>query len=151
MLAKAEARFIRGSGKKYRLVADLIRGMRAAEALNYLRFVNKRATHYIGKVLASAIANAKVKGLETDRLVISRITADDGPRWKRFRAAAFGRATEILKRTSHICIELDMPQAAEPVKAAPVEAEEKKIEKKRPRISLRRKPAKARKAAASKR
>jgi len=148
MLARAELRFIRGSGKKYRQVVDLIRGMRASEALSYLRFVNKRAAHYIGKVLASAIANAKNKGLDTESLVVARITADDGPRWKRFRAAAFGRATEVLKRTSHIRVELDMPAAGQAVKAAPVVVEEKKAEKKRPKISLRRKPAKAKKAAA---
>jgi len=148
MLARAEARFIRGSGKKFRQVADLIRGMRASEAQKYLRFVNKRATYYIGKVLDSAVANAKNKGLEVDRLVIARITADDGPRWKRFRAAAFGRATEILKRTSHIRIELDMPGAGQVVRPAPAQKEEKKAEKKRPRISLKRRPAKAKKAAA---
>ncbi len=148
MLAQAQARFIRGSGKKYRQVVDLIRGMRAGEALSTLRFVDKRPAYYIGKVLASAIANAKVKGLDVESLIISRITADDGPRWKRFRAAAFGRATEVLKRTSHIRVELDMPAAGQAVKAAPVVVEEKKAEKKRPKISLRRKPAKAKKAAA---
>lgn len=107
MLAKAQVKFIRGSGKKVRQVVDLIRGMNASEALDFLRFVDKRPTYYVRKVLHSAIANAKVKGLDVDKLVISKITADDGPRWKRFRAAAFGRATEILKRTSHIKIELD--------------------------------------------
>ncbi len=150
MLARAELRFIRGSGKKYRQVVDLIRGMRASEALSYLRFVNKRAAHYIGKVLASAIANAKNKGLDTESLVVARITADDGPRWKRFRAAAFGRASQVLKRTSHIKIELDMPTGKEVVRAAPVETQEKKAEKKRPKISLRHRPAKAKKAAAKK-
>ncbi len=150
MLARAELRFIRGSGKKYRQVVDLIRGMRANEALAYLRFVNKRAAHYIGKVLASAIANAKNKGLDVESLVIARITADDGPRWKRFRAAAFGRATEVLKRTSHIRIELDSAVAGEVVKAAPEQVQEKKVPIKRPRISLRRRPAKAKKAAAKK-
>ncbi len=108
MLAKAEGKFIRGSGKKMRQVVDLIRGMNAREALNVLKFVDKRPTYYISKVLAAAIANAKTKGLDTDGLFISKITADDGPRWKRFRAVAFGRASEILKRTSHIHIELDM-------------------------------------------
>jgi large subunit ribosomal protein L22 len=62
----------------------------------------------IGKILSSALANAKTKGLDVGRLVISKIVADEGPRWKRFRPAAFGRATEILKRTSHISIELDL-------------------------------------------
>src|SRR5512135_2555 len=108
MLVKAEGKFIRGSGKKVRQVVDLIRGMNASEALDVLKFVDKRPTYYVSKVLHAAIANAKVKGLNVDDLVISKITADDGPRWKRFRASAFGRASEILKRTSHIHIELDM-------------------------------------------
>ena len=108
MLAKAEGKFIRGSGKKIRQVIDLIRSMNAQEALAFLKFVNKRPTYYVSKVLQSAIANAKHKGLNVDDLFITKIVADDGPRWKRFRAAAFGRATEILKRTSHIKIELDL-------------------------------------------
>lgn len=108
MLASAQGKFIRGSGRKIRQVVDLIRGMKASEALSFLKFVDKRPVYYVSKVLHSAIANAKVKGLNIDDLVISKITADDGPRWKRFRAAAFGRATEILKRTSHIKIELDL-------------------------------------------
>ncbi len=108
MLAKAEGRFIRGSGKKIRQVVDLIRGMNANEAVSYLKFVNKRPVYYVSKVLKSAIANAKHKGLNVDELVISKIIADDGPRWKRYRPAAFGRATEILKRTSHIRVELDL-------------------------------------------
>jgi large subunit ribosomal protein L22 len=108
MLAKAEGKFIRGSAKKIRQVIDLIRGMKASEALAFLKFVNKRPTYYVTKVLASAVANAKVKGLNVDDLVISRISAEDGPRWKRYRPAAFGRATEILKRTSHIKVELDL-------------------------------------------
>jgi len=112
MLAKAHGKFIRGSGKKVRQVVDLIRGMNATKALEYLKFVEKRPKYYVGKVLKSAIANAKTKGLDVDKLVISKITADDGPRWKRFRAAGFGRATEILKRTSHITVELDFAKEA---------------------------------------
>ncbi len=108
MLAKAELRYIRGSGKKVRQVIDLIRGMNAKEALAVLKYVDKRPTYYVSKALASAIANAKVKGLNVDDLVISKITADDAARWKRFRASAFGRASEILKRTSHIKVELDL-------------------------------------------
>ena len=85
-----------------------MRGMNAQEALNFLKFSDKRPAYYITKVLHSAVANAKTKGLDVDALVISKITAEDGPRWKRFRPAAFGRATEILKRTSHIYVELDL-------------------------------------------
>lgn len=110
MLASAKGKFLRGSGKKVRQVVDLIRGMKAEEALKFLKFVDKRPTYYISKVLKSAIANAKNKGLDAGELVISKAVADDGPRWKRFRAHAFGRAQEILKRTSHIVIELDLAQ-----------------------------------------
>ncbi|HQP91755.1 MAG TPA: 50S ribosomal protein L22 [Candidatus Omnitrophota bacterium] len=110
MLASAKGKFLRGSGKKVRQVADLIRGMNAQEALGFLKFVDKRPTYYMSKVLQSAIANAKNKGLDIERLVISKVIADDGPRWKRYRAHAFGRAQEILKRTSHIVIELDMKE-----------------------------------------
>lgn len=126
MIAKAEGKFIRGSGKKIRQVVDLIRGMNAREALNFLKFVDKRPTYYVSKVLHAAIANAKVKGLDEDALVISKITADDGPRWKRFRPAAFGRATEILKRTSHIRVELDLGAKVE---APPQPAKKEKVRK----------------------
>jgi large subunit ribosomal protein L22 len=112
MLAKAQGKFVRGSSKKMRQVVDLVRGMNAQEALIFLRFVDKRPSQAIRKVLGSALANAKTKGLAVENLVISRIVADEGPRWKRFRAAAFGRATEILKRTSHITIELDLAKEA---------------------------------------
>ncbi len=62
----------------------------------------------VAKVLNSAISNAKQKGLSEDQLYISKIVADQGPSWKRFRAAAFGRATGILKKTTHLTIELDL-------------------------------------------
>ncbi|MCX5697708.1 MAG: uL22 family ribosomal protein, partial [Candidatus Omnitrophica bacterium] len=63
---------------------------------------------YLIKILKAAIANAKVKGFSADQLYISKITCDGGPIWKRFKAAAFGRAAPIQKRTSHIRIELDV-------------------------------------------
>jgi large subunit ribosomal protein L22 len=62
----------------------------------------------VEKLLNSAISNAKKRGLKEEDLYISKIVADEAARWKRFRPAAFGRATEILKRTSHIKIELDL-------------------------------------------
>lgn len=130
MIAKAEVKHIRGSARKIRQVIDLIRGMNAVEAMNFLKFINKRPTYYVAKVLHSAVANAKSKGLDAEALVISKITADEGPRWKRYRAATFGRAGEILKKTSHIKIELDLGKEMqpEPPKTAPVAS--KKIEKK---------------------
>lgn len=79
-----------------------------AAAQGILFNISKRAKPYISKVLVSAIANAKVKGFNPAQLYISKITADGGPMWKRFKAAAFGRAAKIRKRTSHITIELDI-------------------------------------------
>lgn len=108
MIAKARGRFLRLSSKKTRLVIDLLRGQDVNRALAILANINKRSRPYIEKILKSAISNAKQKGLQENQLFISKITADEGPMWKRFRAAAFGRATKILRRTSHINIELDL-------------------------------------------
>ena len=70
--------------------------------------LNKRPKEYLIKILKSAIANAKVKGFNANQLYISRIICNQGPSWKRYRAAAFGRASGILKRTTHVRIELDI-------------------------------------------
>jgi len=103
MIAKAQGRYIRMSAMKMRQVIDLIRG-----SLVILTHVEKRATRDIEKVLNSAISNAKQKGLSENQLFISKIVANNGPMWKRYRAATFGRATEILKRTAHLTVELDL-------------------------------------------
>ncbi|MCA9408143.1 MAG: 50S ribosomal protein L22 [Candidatus Omnitrophica bacterium] len=96
------------SPTKVRQVIDLIRGRDVSSSLAILRHVNKASTKTIGKILESAISNAKQKGLNEDQLYVSKIVADQGPSWKRFRAAAFGRATGILKKTTHLTIELDL-------------------------------------------
>ncbi|MFA5088033.1 MAG: 50S ribosomal protein L22 [Candidatus Omnitrophota bacterium] len=108
MIAQSKAKFIRVSPSKVRQVIDLIRGKDVAESLAILTYVNKGSTGMITKALNSAINNAKQKGLSEDQLYISKIVADQGPVWKRFRAAAFGRATRILKKTTHLTIELDL-------------------------------------------
>jgi large subunit ribosomal protein L22 len=108
MIAKAENRFLRISSRKVREVIDLIRGEDVTSALSILSHINKRPKYYVEKTLRSAVANAKVKGIKEDDLYISRITADEAARWKRYRAVAFGRATMILKRTTHLKIELDL-------------------------------------------
>ena len=123
MIAKAQLRFVKGSARKIRQVVDLIRYLDVSKAFAILTTVNKRGSREIHKLLKSAVSNAKNKGLQEEDLYISRIVADEAARWKRYRAAAFGRATEILKRTSHITIELDLNQhyqkriAAEQAKA----------------------------------
>ncbi|MGE0269034.1 MAG: 50S ribosomal protein L22 [Candidatus Omnitrophota bacterium] len=108
MIAQAKGRYFRVSPTKLRLVINLIRGKQVLPSLAILTHVNKGSTKMVAKVLNSAINNAKQKGLSEDQLFISKIVADQGPSWKRFRAAAFGRATGILKRTSHLTIELDL-------------------------------------------
>jgi len=70
----------------------------------------KRPKEYLSKILKSALANAKVKGFNAADLFISRAVCNVGPSWKRFKAAAFGRASPILRRTAHVRIELDMKE-----------------------------------------
>jgi large subunit ribosomal protein L22 len=108
MIAQAKGSYLRVSPMKTKLVIDLIRGKDVLEALNILMHVNKSVTKTLTKILNSAISNAKQKGLAEDQLYISKIYANPGATWKRFRAVAFGRATGILKRTAHITIELDL-------------------------------------------
>jgi large subunit ribosomal protein L22 len=107
MIASAKARHIRISAQKVRLVLALIRGKSTQEALTVLSNTHKRAAGPIDKLVRSAIANAKNKGLETDSLYISKICADEGATWKRNRACSFGRGSKIRKRTSHITVEID--------------------------------------------
>ncbi|MDD5595907.1 MAG: 50S ribosomal protein L22 [Candidatus Omnitrophica bacterium] len=108
MIAKSEGKFIRLSPPKVRQVIDLIRNKDVGEAKSILVNINKRPKEHLLKLLDQATANAKVKGFNLDQLYISKIVCDVGPSWKRFKAAAFGRAAPILKRTSHIKIELDV-------------------------------------------
>ena len=99
---------MRVSPTKVRQVMDLIRGKDALTAQGILLNINKRPKEYLIKILKSVIANAKVKGFNAEQLYISKAVCNPGPSWKRFKAAAFGRAQPILKRTSHIRIELDL-------------------------------------------
>ncbi|MCM8783521.1 MAG: 50S ribosomal protein L22 [Candidatus Omnitrophica bacterium] len=107
MVSHAVLRYLRLSPRKVRQVADIVRGKDVDTAEALLINLNKRPAIYILKVLKSAIANAEFKGLKGRRLYISKITADGGPVLKRYRAAPFGRANMIRRRTTHITIELD--------------------------------------------
>ncbi len=108
MIAKAEGKFLRVSSSKVRQVIDLIRLKDALIAQGILNNLNKRPKEYLIKILRSAIANAKNKGFNPEQLYVSKIICNVGPTWKRFKAAAFGRAAPIKKRTSHIRVELDL-------------------------------------------
>jgi large subunit ribosomal protein L22 len=108
MVSRAILRYARLSPRKVRQVIDLIRGKETRFAEAILLNTNKRPAHHVLKVLRSAVANAEHNaGLKGIPLVISKITADGGPAWKRYRSAPFGRANTIKRRTSHITIELD--------------------------------------------
>ena len=105
MQTQAVLKFVKLSPQKARLVADLVRGKKVDEALNILKFSNKKAARVLKKVLDSAIANAENNnGADVDELKVSKITVDEGPILKRFMARAKGRGTQIFKRTSHIAV-----------------------------------------------
>lgn len=108
MIAQAKAKYLRVSPMKVRQVVDLIRGKDVTTSQTLLNHVNKGSKDKVLKLLNSAVSNAKQKGLSEHQLIVSRITATSGPMWKRFRAASFGRATPILRRTTHLTIELDL-------------------------------------------
>jgi large subunit ribosomal protein L22 len=105
MEARAMARFVRVTPRKARRVVDLIRGMPADQAQATLTFAPQSASEPIGKVLASAIANAGHNShVDARSLVVSRAWVDEGPTLKRFRPRAQGRGYRINKRTSHITV-----------------------------------------------
>jgi len=113
MEAKARARYVRVAPMKARRVVDLIRGLPAAEAQAVLRFAPQAASEPVGKVLASAVANAEHnEQLDPATLVVREAYVDEGPTLKRFRPRAQGRAYRIRKRTSHITIVLESLPAA---------------------------------------
>ena len=108
ILAKAEARYVRVSPQKARLVVDLIRGVQAGEAINLLRGVNKRIAPAVEKVLRSAIANAENKSdeVDVDKLVVTEAYVNEGPRTKRIRPAPMGRAYRYQRRMAHIVVKV---------------------------------------------
>jgi large subunit ribosomal protein L22 len=103
---KAILKNYRQSPRKVRLLADLVRGKRASDALATLRFVDKRAAGPFAKVISSAVANAVAAGKDPVRLTITKVTVDKGTVLKRFMPRARGSASRINKRNSHISVEL---------------------------------------------
>jgi len=101
---KAVYRFARTSARKARLVIDLIRGRRVNDAIDILRFTDKRAAALIDKVLRSAMANANEQEADLRSLYVKQACVDDGAFFKRFRPKDRGRAHKILKPTSHITV-----------------------------------------------
>jgi large subunit ribosomal protein L22 len=111
MEARATAKFVRVSPRKARLLVDLIRGKRVEEALNVLHFNKKAAALPIEKTLRSAVSNLLnmqegEDAVPPERFRVIEALVDDGATMKRWRPRAHGRATQILKRTSHITIKV---------------------------------------------
>src|SRR5271165_4908848 len=115
MEIKAEARYIRVSPQKARLVVDMIRGQKAGAALTTLRTVNKRIAPTVEKVLQSAIANAQNRNehVDVDELYVSEARVNEGPRMKRVRPAPMGRAYRYQRRLAHIVIKVAEKDKAE--------------------------------------
>ena len=105
--ARASLNYARISARKVKIVADLIRGKDAKEALAIVKFTPKASSEIIEKLLKSAIANAENNhGMKSNNLYVAEIYANQGPTMKRIRPAAKGSAVRIRKRTSHITIKL---------------------------------------------
>ena len=136
---RAQARYVRCSARKARLVLEHIRGKPAVEARSILAFQPRAAARDAGKVLASAIANAENNaGHDEDDLIVWAAYADEGPTLKRWRARARGRVNRIRKRTCHITITLAVAQPGEikrrPARSAPEpEPEETPKPRRKPR------------------
>jgi large subunit ribosomal protein L22 len=152
--AVAKAKHVRMSPQKIRLVVDMIRGKRAEDALQILRFTMKRASRDVEKVLRSAIANAERKAedagasLDVDHLFVSNCYVNEGSRWKRLRPAPMGRAFRYQRRTAHIVVGVAEHHVAarERVAAASAEAESQKgvagaVKKARQALAGKKKPA----------
>ena len=142
---------VRQSARKMRLVIDLIRGRAVPEADAILRFSKKRAARQIHKVLRSAVANAQQAAqrenaaFDADTLRVSYAVVNEGQTLKRFTAAAMGRGTPILKRTSHVEIRVAGVDAAPAAAAPSAPKAEAKAEKKPRAKAKKRAPAKKKK------
>jgi large subunit ribosomal protein L22 len=136
---RAQAKYVRMSPRKARLVAEHIRGRSVPEARAVLAFTSREAAGEIEKVLQSAVSNAEANhGIAEDRLYISAAFVDGGPVMKRWRARARGRVARIRKRTCHITVGLtERPEAA--VATAPPPATETATTEQTPKP--KRKPA----------
>jgi len=149
---RAQARYMRVSPQKARLVLDLIKGQRVEDARNTLLFTKKRVASTVGKLLQSAIDNASFlsteKGIDVDvdQLYVKSAVANDGPRMKRIRPAPMGRAFRYVRRIAHLEIVLAEKNRNGNALATVVGEEEKTAAPKAPA----KKKAVAKKAGASK-
>ncbi len=113
MEVKASAKYMRISPRKVHKLVGAVKGKPVEIALNTLKFMPQKAAGILEKVIRSAVANADQNSeVDIDLLVVRNVVADQGPTLKRWRARARGRASRILKRTSHITVILDEESSA---------------------------------------
>ena len=110
-MARAILRRFRESPRKIRMVADMIRGRSVDDAMSILHLQQRKAATMLRKVLGSAIANAtENEKVDVEKLIVKKIFIDGGPTEKRWMARSMGRANRINKRSSHVTIEVDIPE-----------------------------------------
>ena len=150
IVAQATAKYVRTSAQKAGLVLDLIRGKDINRALAALQFSRKAVARDVAKVLRSAVANAQQQegfGGDVERLFVSKCHADNGPSMKRVRPAPMGRAFRVVKRTTHLTVEVtEKPQVIKAVGTDEGEARPKRGQapaKKSKAKAEKAKPAKA--------
>ena len=111
MEARCEARFIRISPQKMRMIADLVRGKTVSQAIDLLHFSAKPTALPMEKALKSALANLlnkeEARGIDADIVRVAEINVQDGPRLKRWLPRAMGRATPIIKRSCHLFVRVE--------------------------------------------
>ncbi len=108
MEAKAVSKYVRIAPRKMRIIAENIKGLSVEKAIIQLNFTPKKGAGILLKALNSALANAEQNSqIDVDTLYVKKIYIDEGPTAKRWRPRAMGRATRILKRTSHVTVVLD--------------------------------------------
>ena len=126
---RAQAKWVRMSARKGRIVAEHIRGRSVPEARAVLAFTQRAAARELEKVLASAVANAEANhGLVGDELIVHAAVVDEGPTLKRWRARARGRVARIKKHTCHITVTLVPVEALVASSPKPKKAEESAAE-----------------------
>jgi large subunit ribosomal protein L22 len=130
MQIKAQTKYLKISAKKMRLVARVIKGKDVLQALNYLKFVPRKASPFIFKTLSSALANAEHNfNLNRDNLFVKEIFVNEGATLKRWRPRAFGRATPIQKKSAHLTIILEEKEPSSKSSSSKSLSSEKKKKK----------------------
>lgn len=107
METKAQAKFIRIAPQKVQVIVPAVKGRKVEEAIALLRFLPRKGARILHRLLHSAVANAGQNKVDIDTLYVKKIMVDKGPTMKRWMPRAMGRATPILKRTSHITVILE--------------------------------------------